>query len=306
MGRPRVARLARLRVAAAGRAAGGGAAPHLRRRSSREDRPRRAGPAGRQRARSPPYPPRGHRGLPGLPDRRADRSRRAERKWVTGRINTQVPYREKVDADGVGPRCERLLTVVLNNDPLILKGPEANTWLRRQGRALERRSVMHFGGEVYELGSRARLVVRHACPAWPSGAPRGERAPRRRAAGRRVRPGRRARAPAAARPVRRAGRGRVLRVAQREHVAVRERAGRAGPLPLRGPRAVRRRGRDRHGDQLGPVARRTRRRRDAAHRRRARPRLPADQVPAFISRDADHGVVDNWIPSAAIGAGLLY
>jgi hypothetical protein len=29
-------------------------------------------------------------------------------------------------------------------------------------------------------------------------------------------------------------------------------------------------------------------------------------VPAFISKDADHGVVDNWVPSAAIGAGLLY
>ena len=75
-------------------------------------------------------------------------------KWVTGRINTQVPYREKVGPDGIGPAVQRLLTVVLNNDPLILKGPESNSWLRRQGRALERRSVMHFGGELYELGAR--------------------------------------------------------------------------------------------------------------------------------------------------------
>jgi len=75
-------------------------------------------------------------------------------KWVTGRINTQVPYREKVGPDGIGPAVQRLLTVVLNNDPLILKGPESNTWLRRQGRALERRSVMHFGAELYELGTR--------------------------------------------------------------------------------------------------------------------------------------------------------
>ena len=65
-----------------------------------------------------------------------------------------MPYREKVGADGIGPAVQRLLTVVLNNDPLILKGPEANTWLRRQGRALERRSVMHFGGELYELAAR--------------------------------------------------------------------------------------------------------------------------------------------------------
>ena len=56
--------------------------------------------------------------------------------------------------DGIAPAVQRLLTVVLNNDPLILKGPEANTWLRRQGRALERRSVMHFGAELYELGTR--------------------------------------------------------------------------------------------------------------------------------------------------------
>ena len=75
-------------------------------------------------------------------------------KWVTGRINTQVPYREKVGADGIAPAVQRLLTVVLNNDPLILKGPESNSWLRRQGRALERRSVMHFGAELYELGAR--------------------------------------------------------------------------------------------------------------------------------------------------------
>jgi hypothetical protein len=65
-----------------------------------------------------------------------------------------VPFREKIGADGIAPAVQRLLTVVLNNDPLILKGPESNTWLRRQGRALERRSVMHFGGELYELASR--------------------------------------------------------------------------------------------------------------------------------------------------------
>lgn len=74
-------------------------------------------------------------------------------RWVTGRINTQVPFREKVGGDGIGPAVQRLLTVVLNNDPLILQGPESNTWLRRQGRALERRSVMHFGAEIYQQGS---------------------------------------------------------------------------------------------------------------------------------------------------------
>ena len=44
-------------------------------------------------------------------------------RWVTGRINTQVPFREKVGADGIGPAVQRLLAVVLNNDPLILRAP---------------------------------------------------------------------------------------------------------------------------------------------------------------------------------------
>ena len=82
-------------------------------------------------------------------------------RWVTGRINTQVPFREKVGADGIGPAVQRLLAVVLNNDPLILQGPESNTWLRRQGRALERRSVMHFGAELYELAVRLGVILRH-------------------------------------------------------------------------------------------------------------------------------------------------
>ena len=46
-----------------------------------------------------------------------------DERWVTGRINTQVPFREKVGADGIGPAVQRLLTVVLNNDPLILRAP---------------------------------------------------------------------------------------------------------------------------------------------------------------------------------------
>jgi hypothetical protein len=74
-----------------------------------------------------------------------------EGKWVTGRINGQVPHREKVGPDGLGPAVERLLKVVLHNDPLVLHGPESPGWLQRQRRALERRSRTHFGAEVYEL-----------------------------------------------------------------------------------------------------------------------------------------------------------
>jgi hypothetical protein len=30
------------------------------------------------------------------------------------------------------------------------------------------------------------------------------------------------------------------------------------------------------------------------------------ELPAFQSRDTDHGVVDQWTPSASLGAGLLF
>jgi hypothetical protein len=74
-------------------------------------------------------------------------------EWLTARINSQVPHRERVGPDGLVPAVERLLTVVLNNDPFVLKGPEAPGWLRRQGRDLERRSVFHWGAEAYELAA---------------------------------------------------------------------------------------------------------------------------------------------------------
>ena len=61
-------------------------------------------------------------------------------RWVTGRINAQVPHRERVGADGLAPAVERLLKVVLHNDPLVLRGPESPGWLRRQRRALGARA----------------------------------------------------------------------------------------------------------------------------------------------------------------------
>ena len=30
------------------------------------------------------------------------------------------------------------------------------------------------------------------------------------------------------------------------------------------------------------------------------------QVPAFISEDPDHGVVDRWVPNATLGVGVLF
>jgi hypothetical protein len=74
-------------------------------------------------------------------------------KWLTGRLNTHVPHRERVGADGMVPAVERLLTVLLHNDPLVLRGPESQGWLVRQERALALHSTTHFGLEAYELAA---------------------------------------------------------------------------------------------------------------------------------------------------------
>ena len=74
-------------------------------------------------------------------------------KWLTGRIDTQVPQRQRVGADGIAPAVERLLTVLLHNDPLVLRGPESTNWLMRQERALRLHSTTHYGLEVYELAT---------------------------------------------------------------------------------------------------------------------------------------------------------
>ncbi len=74
-------------------------------------------------------------------------------RWITGRLDTQVPQRERIGADGIVPAVERLLTVLLHNDPLVLRGPESTGWLARQQRALALRSTTHYGVEVYELAT---------------------------------------------------------------------------------------------------------------------------------------------------------
>lgn len=227
-------------------------------------------------------------------------------KWVTGRINTQVPHREKIGADGIGPAVQRLLTVVLANDPLILKGPEANTWLSRQGRALERRSVMHFGAELYELSARvgssfdfmpgAAFTLRREVSALHIGARLG----------------------GAFNPAGEADRLHLrmqfdaqiegaLYASPEENTSlfasglvglVHQRF--AGPATLDGPGATG--SASSSGLSLGVRA-------GVETMRTADLRLVAFlqvMLPVFVANDPDHGVVDNWVPSAAIGAGLLY
>jgi hypothetical protein len=228
-------------------------------------------------------------------------------RWVTGRINTQVPHREKIEADGVGPAVQRLLTVVLNNDPLILQGPEANTWLNRQRRALERRSVIHFGGELYELASRvgsnfdflpgAALMVRREVSALHIGARLGGAFNVGGGDPARLRLHMQFDAQIEG----------ALYASPEENTSlfasalvglVHDRF--QGPATLDGPGATGTA--TSSGLTLGARAGvETMRTTDV----RVLVYLQV-MLPAFRSRDPDHGVVDQWVPSAAIGAGLLY
>jgi hypothetical protein len=227
-------------------------------------------------------------------------------KWVTGRINAQVPHREKVGADGLAPAVERLLTVVLHNDPLTLRGPESVGWLHRQRRALERHSVTHLGAEVYELvaplGSQvatlsglALSLRREISPLFIG-----------------IRVG------GAVDPMANPGRLRMqaqvdaqvegalyLSPVETTSLFASALIGLAyqrfeGPAPL---------------DGAGATGTATSTGVSLALRggvetlRTSDVRLIAFiqlQAPAFISRDPDHGVVDRWIPSVSLGAGALF
>ena len=227
-------------------------------------------------------------------------------RWITGRINTQMPFREKVDADGIGPAVQRLLSMVLNNDPLILQGPESNTWLRRQGRALERRSVMHFGGELYELASRVggsfdtlpggAIIVRREVSALHVGARLGGAFnPGSRPGELHLRAQFDAQIEAAlyASPAENTSlfASALLGLTHQRY---------EGPAPFDGP---------------GETATATSSGLSLGLRGGVETFRTADvrvlmflqiTLPAFASRDPDHGVVDQWVPAAAVGAGLLY
>ena len=227
-------------------------------------------------------------------------------KWVTGRINTQVPFREKVGPDGIGPAVQRLLTVVLNNDPLILKGPESNTWLSRQGRALERRSVMHFGGELYELATR----LGGALDTLPGVAITARREVSALHVGARLGAAFNPSAPADHLHLRAQFDAQIeasLYASPAENTSL---FGSAllglshlrceGPATFDGPGATGTASSTglSFGLRGGVETLRT----ANVHV------LMFLQVtlPAFINGDPDHGVVDQWVPSAGIGAGILY
>ncbi|HET6280994.1 MAG TPA: hypothetical protein VFH73_08510 [Polyangia bacterium] len=229
-----------------------------------------------------------------------------EGKWLTGRINTQVPHRERIGSDGLVAAVERLLTVVLASDPLVLRGPESNAWLKRQGSALEQRSVLHFGAEVYQLGVPVgssletlpglALALRREVSALHVGVRLGGALDLGNAPDRlrlRAQVDAQIEATLYATP---AANTSLFAGALAGLVYQRF----AGPAPLDGP-----------GDtgtaaawglSLGLRA-------GVETMRTSDVRLVAFlqlQAPAFVSQDPDHGVVDQWTPTAAVGAGVLF
>jgi hypothetical protein len=227
-------------------------------------------------------------------------------RWVTGRINTQVPHRERIGDDGLAPAVERMLRVVLNNDPLVLVAPGSQSWLERQRHALEVRSAMHWGPEVYEVVARVGssvgtlsgfgLSLRREASALYIGARLGG-----------------AFDPAGSRG------GLQLHMqfeAQLEVGAYSSPAATTslfasvlvgalhqrfeGPAPLDGPTAI-------GTAALTGVSVAARGGVEAL--RASDMRVVAFlqlELPAFASRDTDHGVIDQWVPSASLGAGLLF
>jgi hypothetical protein len=230
----------------------------------------------------------------------------ADGAWVTGRINGQVPHRERIGPDGLTPAIERLLTVVLHNDPLVLRGPESNSWLRRQATAMERRSTFHAGVEIYELAAPlgssvatlpgVALALRREVSALFVG----------------VRVG------GALSPGARSDRLRLHAQVDAQIEAALYASPAAdvslfggvliglsyqrfdGPAPLDGPGAT---GiATSTGVSLalrgGFEALRTSNVHVVAFLQL--------QAPAFVSSDADHGVVDRWVPGLVLGAGVVF
>jgi hypothetical protein len=228
-----------------------------------------------------------------------------EGKWLTARINSQVPQREHIGSDGVVPAVERLLRVVLHNDPLVLTGPGSQRWLERQRQALRVRSSMQWGAEIYQLAARlgpgvalsgAALSLRREADSLYIGARAG-----------------------AAFDVSSPGARLTMRwqfdaqleagwyanpVATTTFFASALLGGThqrfEGPAPLDGPDASG--AATNIGVSIGARA-------GVETLRASDIRLLAFiqvQAPAFVSRDDDHGVVDQWVPCLAAGAGALF
>lgn len=81
--------------------------------------------------------------------------------WLTGRIDGQVPQRETVGGDGLDAAVERLLSVLLHNDPIRLRGPAEASWLKDKSRELARGHLVFeaaLAQSALWLGPRLQLL----------------------------------------------------------------------------------------------------------------------------------------------------
>ncbi len=76
-------------------------------------------------------------------------------RYLTGRLDDEVPHREVVATGKTAQAVERLLTVVLHNDPRRLYGPERDDWIGRTRAAFLLHGTTHFG---LELGQTIAIV----------------------------------------------------------------------------------------------------------------------------------------------------
>lgn len=82
-------------------------------------------------------------------------------RHVTARINTQVPHREAVQGEALAEAVEEVLAVALNNDPVRLRGPRGEDFLRRNLAALKQ-GRFGFGVEVFQVGLALEGAVQGA------------------------------------------------------------------------------------------------------------------------------------------------
>jgi hypothetical protein len=74
-------------------------------------------------------------------------------RYLTGRLDDEVPHRETLAEGETAKAVERLLTVVLHNDPRRLHGPERDDWIGRTRAAFLRHGTTHFGLELYQTAA---------------------------------------------------------------------------------------------------------------------------------------------------------
>lgn len=75
-------------------------------------------------------------------------------RHLTGWLDGEVPYRVDIDEGGLARAVEELLGVLLHNDPRRLRGPEAEKDVFGHGmRALRVSGQTYFGFEAYQLGT---------------------------------------------------------------------------------------------------------------------------------------------------------